>query len=138
MIGKHKFLSIFFLLVFFCFFTNYEPYVPSYGGKILINNTSSYNLYIILQTAADSEKMLCIEKNEQIQITHTFSGDYRRNWANPANYYTGILFYDFDSGIFLNRLTVNAGLFEEKTGSIDSNNALFELTVNDVILGGIL
>jgi hypothetical protein len=110
--------------------------VPSYGGKILINNTSSYNLYIILQTTADTERMLCIEKNEQIQISHTFSGN--KIWANPANYYTGILFYDLDSGVFLNRLTVNAGLFEEKTGSINSNNALFELTVNDVILGGIL
>ena len=136
MIRKHKFLSIFILLVFFCIFTNYEPYVPSYGGKILINNTSSYNLYIILQTAADTERMLCIEKNEQIQISHTFSGD--KIWANPANYYTGILFYDLDSGILLKKLTVNTGLFEKINGSIDSNNALFEFSINDAILGGTL
>jgi len=32
-------------------------------------------------------------------------------------------------------LTVNAGMFELKSGSIDSNSALFSLTVNDDFIG---
>ena len=129
---KYKFLSVFFLLLFVCIFTSTSPYVPSYGGKIRIKNISSYNLYIIFQTASDTERMLCIEKNEQIQITHT---DHYKNIANPTNYYTGISLYDFDSGILLKKLNVNAGLFALSSGSIDSNNALFEFTINDDLLG---
>ena len=135
MMRKHRFLSFFFLLIFICIFTNYSPYEPSYGGKIRIKNSSSHNLYIIFQTISDTEKMLCIEKDEQIQITHTFSGGYRKNLANPVHYYTGILFHDLDSGILLKKLTVDAGLFEQINGSIDSNNALFELSINDAVLG---
>jgi hypothetical protein len=132
MMRKHRFLSFFFLLIFVCIFTGTSPYVPSYGGKIRVKNSSSYNLYIIFQTASDTERMLCIEKNEQIQITHT---DHYKNIANPANYYTGISFYDFDSGIMLKKMNVNAGLFALSSGSIDSNNALFEFTINDDLLG---
>ena len=130
--GKRWFLPVLFLVGIF---TNYSPYVPSYGGKIRIKNNTSYNLYIIFQTVSDTEKMLCIEKNEQIQIIHTFSGGYLKNLANPAHYYTEILFHDLDSGILLKKLTVNADLFEQINGSIDSNNALFELSINDAVLG---
>jgi hypothetical protein len=110
--------------------------VPSYGGKIQLKNASSYNIYIIFQTVEYTEKMLCVEKGEEIRITHIFSGDYRKSLANPVNYYTDISLYDFDSGLLLKNLTVNGGTFELKTGSVNSKNALFEFTINDDTFGG--
>jgi hypothetical protein len=109
--------------------------VPTYGGKIQIKNISTHNVFIVFETVFDTERMLCIEKNEQIQINH---GSSSKEVANPAYYYTNISLYDFDTGLLLNRLTVKAGMFELKSGSIDSNNALFSLTISDDFIGGVL
>ena len=128
---RHNFLLVLPLL-FGIIFTSTSPYVPSYGGKIRVKNSSSYNIYIVFQTTSDAEKMLCIEKNEQIEITHIA---HYKNIANPVNYYTSISLYDFDSGILLKKLNMNAGLFALSSGSIDSNNALFEFAINDDLLG---
>jgi len=124
------------LLILGVIFMSTSPYVPSYGGKIQVTNNSSYNLFFVLKTNEDTEKMLCTEKNETVIINHSFEGAYRKELANPANYYTSISLYDFDSGILLKKLNVNSGIFVLKSGSIDSNNALFEFTINDDLLEG--
>jgi len=129
---KHNFLLIFSLLFAFIF-TSTSPYVPYYGGKIRIKNDSSHNIYIVFQTALDTKRMLCVEKGEQIQIGHS---DYRKNLANPADFYTSVALYDFDTGSLLNTLTGNAGIFQLKSGSVNANNALFEFTINDASFGG--
>jgi hypothetical protein len=129
---KHDFLLIGSLLFAFIF-TSYSPVVPYYGGKIQIKNVSSHNIYIVFQTVDDRERMLCVEKGEQVQIVHS---DYRKELADPTNYYTRIALYDFNSGSLLKTLTGSAGVFELKSGSINSNNALFEFTINDASFGG--
>jgi len=128
---KHNFLLIFFLLFAFIFTSN-SPAVTFYGGKLQIKNVSSHNIYIVFQTVDDREKMLCVEKGEQVQIVHIVHGDYQKELANPANFYTSISLYDFDTGLLLDTLTVNVGTFELKSGSVNSNNALFELTIGDL------
>jgi hypothetical protein len=130
---KHRFLLVL-LSVLGIMFISLSPAVPSYGGEILVKNVSGHNIYMILQTVSDTETMLCVEKGERVRIPHRFSGN--MNWANPVNYYTNISLYDFDSGLLLNNLPVNAGHFIITQGSINSNNALFELTVDDGLLGG--
>jgi len=132
---KHNFLLIASLLFAFIF-TSTSPYEPSYGGKLQIKNDSSYNIYIVFQTADDREKMLCVEKGEQVQINHTFYSDYQKELANPANFYTSIALYDFNSGSLLGTLTGDTGIFQLKSGSVDSNNALFEFAINDASFGG--
>ena len=129
---KHGFLLILSLLFAYVFLA-YSPIVPSYGGKVQVKNASSHNILVIFQTILNTEKMLCVEKGEQIQIAH---GSSDRGLANPANFYTSISLYDFDSGTLLDTLTVNAGTFELKSGSVDSNTALFELAINDDSFGG--
>jgi len=133
---KHDFLLIVSVLLFAFLFTSYSPAVPSYGGKIRIKNDSSYNIFIVFQTVDDMEKMLCVEKGEQVQIVHVVHGDYQKELANPANYYTRIALYNFNSGSLLKTLAGNTGVFELKSGSVDSKNALFEFTINDASFGG--
>jgi len=130
---RHNFLLILSLVSAF-FFTSQsrDVFVPTYGGNIQIKNVSAHNIFIVFETVSDKEKMLCVEKNEQVQINHR---SHNKEEANPSYYYTSILLYGFDSGILLNKLTVNAGMFELKSGSIDSNSALFSLTVNDDFIG---
>ena len=130
---KNKLLILLLLMVFSCILTSYSPYVPSYGGKIQIKNTSAQNLYIVFQSVSNTERMLCIEKAEQLTIPYSFQGDYQKHLANPANYYTEISFYDLDSGVLLKKLTVSSELFVLKSGSINSNNAVFEFSINDTI-----
>jgi len=130
---KHSFLLIVSLIIFAFIFTSYDPYVPYYGGKIQIKNVSSHNIYIVFQTVDDTKRMLCVEKGEQIQILHSY---YRKELANPADFYTSISLYDFDTGSLLKTLAGNAGVFQLKSGSVDSNNALFEFTINDNSFGG--
>jgi len=133
---RHNFLLIVSVLLFAFIFTSYSPYVPPYGGKIQIKNSSSHNIYIVFQTVDDTKRMLCVEKDEQVQIVHLVHGDYQKELANPAHYYTSISLYDFDTGSLLKTLTGNAGIFQLKSGSVDSNNALFEFTINDASFGG--
>jgi len=128
---SHNFLLIV-SLIFAFIFTSYSPAVPSYGGKIRIKNDSSHNIYIVFQTVDDREKMLCVEKGEQVQIVHR---DSWKELANPAYFYTSIALYDFNSGFLLKTLAGNAGVFELKSGSVDSNNALFEFAINDASFG---
>jgi hypothetical protein len=105
--------------------------VPPVGGKIQIKNDSSHNVFIVFRTTDDTEKMLCVEKGEQIRISHVFSGAYFGDLARPSNYYTALSLYDFDSGLLLKELTVNEGTFKLITGSVDSNSALFEFVINN-------
>ena len=125
---KHNFLLIVSLLFAFIF-TSTSPYVPYYGGKIQIKNVSSHNIYIVFQTVDDREKMLCVEKDEQVQIVHRDSG---KELANPAYFYKSISLYDFNTGLLLNTLTGDSGIFELKSGSVNSNSALFEFTIGDL------
>jgi hypothetical protein len=129
---KHNFLLIV-SLIFAFIFTSYSPAVPVYGGKIQIKNVSSHSIYIVFQTVDDRERMLCVEKGEQIQIFHS---DSWKELANPAYFYKSISLYDSDTGLLLNTLTENSGIFELKSGSVDSNNALFEFTISDASFGG--
>jgi hypothetical protein len=135
---KHRFLLVL-LPVLGIMVISLSPAVPTYGGKILVKNVSGHNIYMIFQAVfdvpgvPDKETMLCVEKGEQVRIPHRFSG---KNQANPVNYYTNIFLYDFDSGLLLKNLSVKAGHFIITQGSIDSNTALFELTVDDDLLGG--
>jgi hypothetical protein len=124
-------LSLIFIAFIFTSTSPYEP--PLYGGRILTKNVSSHNIYIVLRTISDTERMLCIEKNEQISIRHV---DSYKDLASPANYYTDISLYDFDSGLLLNKLTVNAGTFKLKSGSVNACSALFEFTIDDDFSGG--
>jgi hypothetical protein len=131
------FLLAFLPVIFILLFTSEsrasrDQMVTYYGGRIQVNNTSSYNVYIIFQTVDNTKRRLCAEKDEEVQITHTLY--YDKNLANPANYYTNISFYDFDSGGLLKTSAVNAGTFQLKSGSINANNAVFELAINDVFL----
>jgi hypothetical protein len=122
-----------------CGKTNCGPIPPKFGGRILFENSSSYNLFIALETIEKHEKLkeviFLMEKDEKIILYHTFYGE--REYANPAVYYTNILFYDLNNGNLLNKLNIKYDLFEIKEGYIDQNNAIFEIIIDDNFIKGI-
>jgi hypothetical protein len=118
---------------------------PSYGGKIIFENISSFNLYFVFETINEhelyKEVIFLIEKNEKVILNHTFYGWEMEETifiSNPVNYYTNILLYDLDNGNILNRLDINNDLFAIKEGSIELNNAIFQIIIDDNLINGTL
>ena len=135
-----KYCFVLFIFIFLTVCGIPHPAPPLFGGKILLKNISSYNLYIVLETIDITEILLLIEKNEQICINHVFYGwDMEKTayLADPGNYYTNIYLYDLDSGILLYKSIVNSSFFEITYGSVSSNNAVFQLLIENNIFGGI-
>jgi hypothetical protein len=121
-------------MAFLIFTMATSPYIPSYGGKIWIINESSYDLFMELYTD-DLESMVCIEKQETLQIAHSFWGEYQRYKADPNAYFKRIAIYNMNSGTLLKDLIISNTFILDK-GTIDSNNAEFKLVLNDLLLTG--
>jgi len=118
---------------------------PRYGGKIIILNISSLNLYIefdIIEPNWISEKrLLLIEKDEQVIIDHVVydweeeKGNY---FGDPNNNIKNITFYDLDNGKLISELNSIDIIFRKIYGSVQENDALFLFIIYDNILGDIL
>ncbi|GHV29788.1 hypothetical protein AGMMS4952_15940 [Spirochaetia bacterium] len=117
--------------------TGFSPEVVMYGGKILIRNNSTRNLFIELfaeysgdysRDTKTIENKIALEKQEQLSIEHSI---FEQEYADPNVFYKQIKIYDMDSGALLVELPVNTGTFRLKSGSIGSNNAEFSIAIND-------
>jgi hypothetical protein len=101
-----------------------------YGGKIYVINNSSYNVFINFFADDFMVNMLCVEKQEELDIQHYFGeGDK----ANPNNYYSRIVLYEIETGVLLKDIAINH-TFVLDSGSINNGSAVFKLVIDDKLL----
>lgn len=135
------------LLIYFLFFfrTVCKYPIKDYGGEIIWENNSSYNLFINLKTIrgeyydGSRDIVFIIDKNEKITLLHTFYGyedEDRVKEADPVIFYTGIQFYNSENGNLINEFDINKEFFEKTEGSIELNNAVFQVVINDKLIKG--
>jgi hypothetical protein len=131
---KGKSIPFIFAAVIGIFFTSTSPYIPSYGGKILFINNSSYNLlleftgrYSAYNSAYNIESKIYIEKEEQLSINHVF---FHQGPSNPNNLFKQVKIYDADTGDLLKELRITDVLFTLDSGSAGSCTAEFSLRIN--------
>ena len=55
--------------------------------------------------------------------------------ADPSNFYTNIKIYNLDNGILLNTIILSNNDFEITAGSINRNNAIFKIVIDNNIIG---
>ncbi|GHV88898.1 hypothetical protein AGMMS50267_12580 [Spirochaetia bacterium] len=115
-----------------------DPIAPVYGGTIWITNNSSHNLFMEFYTEnlTDTiESMICVEKQERLQIGHSVEGDYDKENADPNVYFKHIKIYDMDTGLLLKDLQVSANTFNLDKGSLTtaSGNAESSFVITDTL-----
>jgi len=146
---KHFFKYIIIPLSIFLFTaTSPIPEYRPFGGMIFQKNLSSYNLYAEFEIIDNPKggfyhnNRLCFEKNDVIVLHHSFwvriaeENNFDRNTADPNNYFKKIQIYDADTGTLLQEFFAGDILFTMASGSIEYNNAVFNLVFTDLLLSG--
>ena len=145
-----KRLFIIFLLLICAFaFLSFSP-APThtyFGGNIFFINASSCGLYwefdiIDKSKGGFKNDRLCIEKNDTVMRQHLYSvliaeaGKFNRSSADPNNYFNKITIYDMETGALLIELLPEDMIFILKSGSIEKNDAVYEVFADDSFLSG--
>ena len=127
-------------------FMSYSPAPThrSFGGDIYYVNASSHDLFFVIDEPAGGfySELLCLEKKDIVLRRHGCMvslkevNSFDRNSIKPNNNFSKISIYEMDGGALLKEIFPNDSFFVLKSGSIENNDAIYEVLINDSFLSG--
>jgi len=141
-----RFIIIALLFISAFLFTSYSP-APThrrFGGDIYYVNASSHDLFFVIDEPAGGFYLsqLCLEKRDIVLRQHGCSvpikeaNNFDRNSIDPNNNFSKISIYEMDGGSLLREIFPHDSFFVLKSGSIENNDAVYEVLIDDSFLSG--